>query len=185
MVDEASAAGIAQTTNTWGVAVDDYNADILIEEGFTSLEEVAYVPVEEIASIEGLDDDIASELQNRATAALERREAASREERRALGVEDALAEIPNLTEQMLVTLGKAGVKTLDDLADLATDELIQKKRVEPRRREPSNRPEDKGGILAEYGLSEEQGNEIIMAARAHWFEDEPDTEEAADADSSQ
>jgi N utilization substance protein A len=141
------------------------------------------VPVEEIASIEGLDDDIASELQNRATEALERREAASREERRALGVEDALAEIPNLTEQMLVTLGKAGVKTLDDLADLATDELIQKKRVEPRRREPSNRPEDKGGILAEYGLSEEQGNEIIMAARAHWFEDEkpatPATEEDA------
>jgi N utilization substance protein A len=88
---------------------------------------------------------------------------------------------------MLVTLGKAGIKTLDDLADLATDELIQKKRVEPRRREPSNRPEDKGGILAEYGLSEEQGNEIIMAARAHWFEDEdqPKTEEAADAESSQ
>ena len=74
---------------------------------------------------------------------------------------------------MLVTLGKANIKTLDDLADLATDELIQKKRVEPRRREPSNPPEDKGGILAEYGLSEEQGNEIIMAARAHWFEDEP------------
>ena len=59
----------------------------------------------------------------------------------------------------------------NDLADLATDELIQKKRVDPRRR---NRDDggDKGGILAEYGLSEEQGNEIIMAARAHWFEEE-------------
>ena len=70
-------------------------------------------------------------------------------------------------------------------ADLATDELIQKKRVEPRRKEPSNRPEDKGGILGEYGLSEEQGNEIIMAARAHWFEDEApaQTEEAANAES--
>ena len=88
---------------------------------------------------------------------------------------------------MLVTLGKAGIKTLDDLADLATDELIQKKRVEPRRREPSNRPEDKGGILSDYGLSEEQGNEIIMAARAHWFEDEQpaQTEEAADAEPSE
>ena len=129
--------------------------------------------LDEIASIEGLDDDIAAELQNRAAEALERREAASREERRELGVEDALAEMPHLTEQMLVTLGKAGIQTLDDLADLATDELIQKKRPEQRRqREPSNRPEDKGGILAEYGLSEEQGNEIIMAARAHWFEDE-------------
>jgi hypothetical protein len=80
--------------------------------------------------------------------------------------------MPYLTEQMLVTLGKAGIKTLDDLADLATDELVQKKRPEQRRQRESNRPEDKGGILAEYGLSDEQGNEIIMAARAHWFEDE-------------
>jgi transcription termination/antitermination protein NusA len=82
--------------------------------------------------------------------------------------------MPHLTEQMLVTLGKAGIKTLDDLADLATDELVQKRRVEPRRavRCAPVRAEDKGGILAEYGLTEEQGNEIIMAARAHWFEDE-------------
>jgi N utilization substance protein A len=91
---------------------------------------------------------------------------------------------------MLVTLGKAGIKTLDDLADLATDELIAKKRQEQRRRDNSAprrdaRPEDKGGVLGEYGLSEDQGNEIIMAARAHWFEDEPAAEEAADADSSQ
>jgi N utilization substance protein A len=131
------------------------------------------VPAEEVASIEGLDEDIAAELQSRATEALDRREAAAREERRALGVDDALAEMPHLNEAMLVTLGKAGIKTLDDLADLATDELVQKKRPEQRRqREPNNRPEDKGGILAEYGLSDEQGNEIIMAARAHWFEDE-------------
>jgi transcription termination/antitermination protein NusA len=169
--------------------VDETLSQLLVAEGFTSLEEVAYVPVEEIASIEGLDDDIASELQNRATEALERREAASREERRKLGVSDDLAAIPHLTEGMLVTLGKAGIKTLDDLADLATDELVQKKRPEQRRqREPNNRPEDKGGILADYGLSEEQGNEIIMAARAHWFDDEPAdpaTEEAADAEPSE
>ena len=96
---------------------------------------------------------------------------------------------------MLVTLGKAGIKTLDDLADLATDELIAKKRAEQRRRDNSlksagaprrgDRVEDKGGVLGEYGLNEEQGNEIIMAARAHWFDDEPATEEAANADSSQ
>ena len=153
--------------------VDETLSQLLVAEGFTSLEEVAYVPVDEIASIEGLDEDIATELQSRATEALDRREAAAREERRGLGVSDELAGIPHLTEQMLVTLGKAGIKTLDDLADLATDELVQKKRPEQRRqREPSNRPEDKGGILAEYGLSDEQGNEIIMAARAHWFEDE-------------
>jgi N utilization substance protein A len=89
-----------------------------------------------------------------------------------MGVEDALAEMPYLNEAMLVTLGKAGIKTLDDLADLATDELVQKKRPEQRRQREAPRPEDKGGILAEYGLTDEQGNEIIMAARAHWFEDE-------------
>jgi N utilization substance protein A len=167
--------------------VDETLAQLLVAEGFTSLEEVAYVEVDEIASIEGLDDEIAGELQSRAAEALERREAAAREERRKLGVEDALAELPYLTEQMLVTLGKANIRTLDDLADLATDELIQKKRPEPRRRSETapKRTEDKAGVLADYGLTEEQGNEIIMAARAHWFEDEPESGEAADAGSSE
>ncbi len=81
---------------------------------------------------------------------------------------------------------KAGIKTLDDLADLATDELIEKKRQEPRRRndDAPKRPEHKGGVLGAYGLSEEQGNEMIMAARAHWFEDEPasDVSDAAHED---
>ncbi len=182
--------------------VDETLSQLLVAEGFAELEEVAYVEIAELASIEGFDDELAEELQSRALEALERQEAAHREVRRGLGVEDALAEIPHLTEAMLVTLGKAGIKTLDDLADLATDELIAKKREAPRRRAaatdgpPQRRPQresDKGGVLGEYGLSEEQGNEIIMAARAHWFEDdlsasadgdEP-TEEAAHADSTQ
>jgi N utilization substance protein A len=158
--------------------VDETLAQLLVAEGFSALEEVAYVEADELASIEGFDDELAAELQSRATEALERREAASREERRALGVEDALADIPHLTEAMLVTLGKAGIKTLDDLADLATDELIQKRRIEPRRKPGA--PEPKGGVLADYNLTEEQGNEIIMAARAHWFADE----ESADAEAS-
>ncbi|MDZ7895604.1 MAG: transcription termination factor NusA [Sphingobium sp.] len=152
--------------------VDETLSQLLVAEGFGELEEVAYVAIEELAAIEGFDEELAEELQSRALEALERREAAARDERRGLGVEDALGELPHLTEAMLVTLGKAGIKTLDDLADLATDELIQKKRAEPRRGKGGDRPEDKGGILAEYGLSEEQGNEIIMAARAHWFTDE-------------
>jgi N utilization substance protein A len=169
--------------------VDETLAQLLVAEGFTELEEVAYVPVEEIAGIEGFDEELGAELQSRATEALERREAAARELRRSLGVEDAVAELPHLTEAMLVTLGKAGLKTLDDVADLATDELIQKKRSEPRRG-GKERPEDKGGVLGEYGLTEDQGNEIIMAARAHWFEDEEPApqaanEEAANAESSQ
>jgi N utilization substance protein A len=162
--------------------VDETLAQLLVAEGFGALEEVAYVELDELASIEGFDDELATELQSRAAEALERREEASREERRAMGVSDELAEMPYLTEAMLVTLGKANIKTLDDLADLATDELVQKKRPEQRRQRESNRPEDKGGILAEYALSDEQGNEIIMAARAHWFEDEG---EDAVAESSQ
>jgi N utilization substance protein A len=184
--------------------VDETLSQLLVAEGFSELEEVAYVQLDELATIEGFDEELAEELQSRAIEALERHEATARTERQELGVEDALAEIPHLTETMLVTLGKAGIKTLDDLADLATDELIAKKREAPRRRQSNDGPpmrrdrgraDDKGGVLGEYGLSEEQGNEIIMAARAHWFEDEeeapaasanePDTQEAADADSTQ
>jgi N utilization substance protein A len=170
--------------------VDETLAQLLVAEGFGELEEVAYVPLDELASIEGFDEELAEELQSRATEALERREEAARQERRGLGVEDDLAEIPHLTEAMLVVLGKAGIKTLDDLADLATDELIAKKRQDNRRGPSRDRPEDKGGVLGEYGLSEEQGNEIIMAARAHWFDDEPAADapqagEAADADPAQ
>ena len=177
--------------------VDETLAQLLVAEGFSELEEVAYVDPSEIAAIEGFDEGLAEELQSRAQEALDRREEANRTERRELGVEDAVAELPILTEAMLVVLGKAGIKTLDDLADLATDELIQKAR-EPRRNERSdremrrNRTEDKAGVLAVFGLSEEQGNEIIMAARAHWFDDEDSAlasdiieEDAVAADDSQ
>ena len=104
--------------------VDETLAQLLVAEGFSELEEVAYVDLAEVASIEGFDDDLATELQNRAVEALERREAAAREERRGLGVEDDVAAIEGLTEAMLVVLGKKGIKTLDDLGDLATDELV-------------------------------------------------------------
>lgn len=108
-----------------------------------------------------------AEAAARREAAAANRAAAARDMRQVLGVEDALAEIPHLTEPMLVALGMADIKTLDDLADLATDELIAKI---PTGRRRSQQSEDQAGILAEYGLSEEQGNEIIMSARARWFE---------------
>ncbi|MAF27965.1 MAG: transcription termination/antitermination protein NusA [Croceicoccus sp.] len=171
--------------------VDETLSQLLVAEGFTELEEVAYVDREELAGIEGFDEDLAEELQSRAIEALERREETFRTARREMGVEDALAEIPHLNEEMLVVLGNAGILTLDDLADLATDELIAKRREGPRRRggaasgpplKRDRRPEDKGGVLGAYGLTEEQGNEIIMAARAHWFEDEEDVTEGQPAD---
>ncbi|WP_373491680.1 transcription termination factor NusA [Parasphingorhabdus sp.] len=172
--------------------VDETLSQLLVAEGFSELEEVAYVAPEEISSIEGFDEELAAELQNRALEALERREAAARDQRTELGVEDAIAELPHLTEAMLVTLGEAGLKTLDDVADLATDELVLKRKSEPRRRNDNRKPEP-DGVLAKYGLTEEQGNEIIMAARAHWFEDEDEpaaaaseeTGEDADAESTQ
>jgi N utilization substance protein A len=146
--------------------VDETLAQLLVAEGFSELEEVAYVELSELANIEGFDDDLAGELQNRATEALERREVAAREERSTLGVEDALAAIDGLTEAMLVVLGKKGIKTLDDLGDLATDELVSKNI----------------GVLKDFGLSEDDGNRIIMAARAHWFDDEVTAGEDAPAD---
>ena len=165
--------------------VDETLAQLLVAEGFSELEEVAYVEPDELAAIEGLDEEIAAELQNRAAEAIERREAAAREERTALGVEDAVGELPFITEAMMVTLGKAGIKTLEDVADLATYELVEKKRAEPRRRKEGAPPpkEEKGGVLAEYGLSDEQGQEIIMSARraAGWFGDEDDTPPQEDA----
>ena len=128
--------------------VDELIAHLLVGEGFTSLEEVAEVETEELAGIEGFDEDVAGELQNRARVFLEQRDVADTEKRIALGVEDAVAALPHLKSRMLVKLGEKGAKTLDDVADLAADELIE--------------------IIGE--LSEEEANETIMAARAHWFE---------------
>ncbi|WP_422343315.1 transcription termination factor NusA [Parasphingorhabdus sp.] len=161
--------------------VDETLSQLLVAEGFSEMEEVAYVAPEELSSIEGFDDELAAELQSRALEALERREAAAKAERTELGVEDAIAELPYMTEAMLVTLGKAGLKTLDDVADLATDELVLKRKSEPRRRNDNRKPEP-DGVLAQYGLTEEQGNEIIMAARAHWFEDEEEAAPDAEAE---
>ena len=154
-----------------GLDVDDVLAHLLVTEGFSSIEEVAFVPVEDLLSIEGFDEDIAEELRNRANSFLTEEEERLTVARRDLGVGDDVAAIAGLSPAMLVTLGEAGIKTIDDLGDLATDELI----------DPGNREGEGRGILAEYGLDEDQANAIIMAARAHWFDDEeePAAEEAA------
>jgi transcription termination/antitermination protein NusA len=156
-----------------GLDVDDVLAHLLVTEGFSSIEEVAFVPIEDLLSIEGFDEDIAEELRNRANSFLSEEEERLATMRRELGVDDDLAALDGLTPAMVVTLGEAGVKTLDDLGDLATDEL----------NDPGNRDGEGRGILADYGLDEEHANAIIMAARAHWFdeEDEPAAEEPVDA----
>lgn len=136
--------------------VDDVIAQLLVTEGFTSIEEVAFVPAEDLAGIEGFDEDVATELKTRAIAWIEAEAERLNVRRRELGVADDVAAIEGLTPAMLVALGEKGVKTLDDLADLAADELT----------------DEKDGILKDHELSTEDANAIIMAARAHWFEDE-------------
>src|SRR5499426_2753825 len=103
--------------------VDDVIAHLLVTEGFTSVEEVAFVAIEELASVEGFDETVAGELQQRARDYLARIEAEYDDKRRALGVEDALKEVPGVTTKMLVAFGENGIKTVEDLAGCATDDL--------------------------------------------------------------
>ena len=131
--------------------VDDVIAHLLVAEGFSSLEEIAYVETDELAEIEGFDADVAEELKERARAWLENQDEIYTERRRELGVEDQLAEVSELAPILLVKLGENGIKTLDDLADLAGDELTD--------------------LLGKDGPSKDEANDIIMAARAHWFAD--------------
>ncbi|HEY9539748.1 MAG TPA: transcription termination factor NusA [Kiloniellaceae bacterium] len=166
--------------------VDDVIAHLLVTEGFTALEQVAFVPVEELAQIEGFDEEVAEELRARARAHLEEMDRRNEERRRELGVADELTELEGLTPAMLVILGEQGVKTLDDLADLAADEL----RFACSSQRGEHSLEDMGKltnsevdrILQGSPMGQDEANAIIMAARAHWFADEPApaADEAAD-----
>jgi N utilization substance protein A len=103
--------------------VDDVIAHLLVTEGFTTVEDVAFVPVEEIASIEGFDEDLVEALRERAREYLEHRDTEMDARRRELGVEDSVVEVEGITPTLAVKLGEAGCKTLDDVADLTADEL--------------------------------------------------------------
>ena len=132
--------------------VDDVIAGLLVTEGFNTAEELADVPPEELAEIEGFDESVAAELIRRAEGFLARRYEELNEKRVELGVSDEVASFEIFTAQTLIALGEKGIKTLDDLADLAGDELVE--------------------IVGKDALDKEQANEVIMAARAHWFEAE-------------
>jgi N utilization substance protein A len=124
--------------------VDQEIADILIEEGFTSLEEVAYVPLQEMLEIESFDEDTVNELRTRAKDALLTMEIAREESVEA--VSQDLRDLNGLTPELIVKLAEGGVHTRDDLADLATDELTEL-----------------------TGQTPEEATALIMSARAHWF----------------
>ena len=129
--------------------IDDMMAHLLIQEGFATVEDIAYIGLDELTSIEGFDEALAGELQNRAKAYLVAKEARIAEKLKELNLAKDLTEFEGLDKELLVKLGEKGVKTLDDLADLASDELIE----------------------IAGNMTEKQANELIMKAREHWFSD--------------
>jgi N utilization substance protein A len=158
--------------------VDEVIAQLLVTEGFATVEDVAYVEPSEIATIEGFDEDTAEEIQARAREYLEKEAAEYDAKRRELGVEDAVLEVEGITLPMAVTLGENEVKTLEDLAGLIPDDIrgYYESRDGERVREP--------GILDDYNLSPEEAEGLIMRARvaAGWIEPEADIEEELEAE---
>jgi N utilization substance protein A len=143
-------------------------AQLLVTEGFASVEEVAYVDLSEIAHIEGFDENTANEIQTRAREYLEKQEAERDARRRELGVSDDLAKVEGVTSAMLVAFGEHGIKTLEDLADCATDDLVgwtersKDKDVEPVRHK---------GVLDGFEVGRKEAEELILNARvlAGWI----------------
>jgi N utilization substance protein A len=142
--------------------VDEVIAQLLVTEGFASVEEVAYVELSEIAHIEGFDENTANEIQTRAREYLEKIEAERDARRRELGVSDDLMKVEGVTTAMLVAFGENGIKTVEDLADCATDDLVgwtersKDKDVEPVRHK---------GVLDGFEVDRKDAEALIMAAR--------------------
>ena len=167
--------------------VEDVIAHLLATEGFGTIEEVAFVPVEDLERIEGFDRDVAEELQARAAAWLEERDEDLDKERRTLGVSDEISAVDGISPTFAVLLGKAGIRTLDDLADLSSDELrfiVLETRPEVALDDLSQMQEDDlAKLLMPSPILVEGAEAIIMKARAHWFADEePVAAESVDAE---
>ncbi|MGE3627528.1 MAG: helix-hairpin-helix domain-containing protein, partial [Hyphomicrobiales bacterium] len=148
--------------------VDEVIAQLLTSEGFSSVEEVAFVKLDEISTIEGFDENTATEIQTRAREYLERREAELDARRKELGVQDELTGIPGMTTAMLVALGENGVKTVEDFADCATDDLVGwHERVE-------GESVRHAGFLDGHEVSRADAEAMIMAARvkAGWISED-------------
>ncbi len=157
--------------------VDEVVGQLLASEGFASVEEIAYIELDDLASIEGFDDETATELQNRARDYLARIEAEQDEERKALGVEDALKEIPGVNTAALVALGKAEIRTIEDFAGLVPDDIVGY--VERKDGESTRTP----GALEGFDLSRADAEAMIMQARikAGWITQEDLDRVAAEA----
>lgn len=153
---------------TEALNVDEMVAQLLSSEGFSSVEEVAYVDALEIASIEGFDDETAEELQARAKEFIDRQEAELDEERKKLGVDETLREINGITTPMMVALGKEEIKTMEDFAGCAADDLIGW--TERKDGESTRFP----GYLDGFNVSRVDAEQMVMSARikAGWVTEE-------------
>jgi N utilization substance protein A len=145
--------------------VDEMVGQVLASEGFSNVEEVAYVDADEISSIDGFDEDTAKEIQARARDYLEKVEAEHDAKRKELGVEDELRELPGVTTAMMVPLGEDGVKSIEDFAGYAVDDLVGWK--ERKDGETKVFP----GVLANFGVSRADAEQMVMTARlkAGWI----------------
>jgi N utilization substance protein A len=173
--------------------IDEVIAQLLVTEGFASVEEVAYVEPSEVASIEGFNDSTAEEIQGRAREYLERLDAQRDARRRELGVADELAQVAGMTTALMVTLGENGIKTLEDLADCATDELMgwtERKKAPPvkaMRGGPAGGGEvvKHKGVLDGMEFSRKEADDLILSARVvlGWIkpEDLPPAEDGGEA----
>ncbi|MBR3662415.1 MAG: transcription termination/antitermination protein NusA [Alphaproteobacteria bacterium] len=132
--------------------VDDMIAHLLVAEGFSTIDEIAMVELKELSEIEGFDEDVAAELQNRAKEFIAKRNDEFAKKSKKLKIDENLKTIRGLDQDMILKLAENGVKNLDDLGDLSSDELVE--------------------ILGENTISMQEAEEIIMAAREHWFKEE-------------
>ncbi len=132
--------------------VDDMIAHLLVAEGFSTVDEIAAAELQELAEIEGFDEDVATELQNRAKDFVAKRNDEFTKKSKKLKIDESLQTVEGLDQDMIIKLAENKVKNIDDLADLAADELVE--------------------ILGEDTISNQEANEIIMKAREHWFAEE-------------
>ncbi|MCP4922533.1 MAG: transcription termination/antitermination protein NusA [bacterium] len=131
--------------------VDDVIAHLLAGEGFETIEDISLVPLEELTTVEGFDEEIAAELQERANTYLKEESDKAQKICKKLGVSEDLTSLEGVTWKMAATLGENDIKTRDNLADLAGDELVE--------------------VLGINVIDVNTANEMIMTARAHWFEE--------------
>src|SRR6476646_1632845 len=159
--------------------VDEVVGQLLASEGFTSVEELALVDVRELAGIEGFDEETAAELQNRAKEYLEAQEAELESRRKELGVADDMKDVPGINSKIMVKLGENEVKSVEDLAGCATDDLVGW-----TERKEGSEPVKHAGFLDGIEVSREEAESLIMQARvkAGWITEEELAKQSAEVE---